>query len=120
VLPEFFQRRPAKEPVAIVNLVNNHAWLEHDRMRDHRIMPRVRVLGYVEALLNLATRIGEKRPVCADAGTKLIRLGDVVRANRDQPAIANLEFTVESHKPFMLAAVLGAKASPTENDNHRL
>jgi hypothetical protein len=46
-------------------------------------MERVGVLGDVEVFWNLAARVGEERPVCADAAAKLVRLGDVVGADRD-------------------------------------
>src|SRR5260370_566712 len=52
------------------------------------------------------------------AGAILIRLGDVVGANRDQPAIANLQLTMECNKPFSLPAVLGAEASAAEDEDH--
>ena len=65
-------------------------------------------------------RVGEKRPARADSGAKLIRLGDVVRANRDQPAIAYLELMVKLEKSFMLAAILGTIISAAKNENCRM
>jgi hypothetical protein len=61
--------------------------------------------------------VREERPVGADAGAILIRLGDVVGANRDQPAIANLQLTMECNKPFSLPAVLGAETSAAEDED---
>ena len=58
VLPKLFDGRPAKKPVAVIDLENNETRLEDDDMQDHRIVLGVRVLGDVEALLNLASRIG--------------------------------------------------------------
>jgi len=58
ILAEIFQRGPAKEPVAIVNLVNCQAGLEHNRVRDHRIVLRIGVLSDVEIFLDLACRVG--------------------------------------------------------------
>jgi hypothetical protein len=58
--------------------------------------------------------------VRADPGTKLIRLGEVVRADRDQTAITHLELTVELKKPFVLPAILGTIAPAAENENHRV
>ena len=87
-------------------------------MGNHGIVERIGVLSDVEIFLDLARRVGEERPVRADPGAKLIRLGDVVRANRDQPAIAHLELTVKLNKPFMLPAVLGTETSAAENQNH--
>src|SRR6266481_1319865 len=62
--------------------------------------------------------VREERPVGADAGAILIRLGDVVGANCDQPAIANLQLTMECNKPFSLPAVLGAETSAAEDEDH--
>jgi hypothetical protein len=47
-----------------------------------------------------------------------IRQSDIVGANRDQPAIGNLELTMEFNKPFSLPAVLGAETSAAEDENH--
>src|ERR1700683_1138019 len=56
----------------------------------------------------------------ADSGAVFIRLADIVRANRDQPAIRNFELTIELHKPFRLPAILGTETSAAEDENHRI
>ena len=66
VLPKLFDGRSAKKPVAVVNLENDETGFEDDDMRDHRIVLGVRVLGDVEILLNLSSRIGQKGPMSAD------------------------------------------------------
>src|ERR1700688_1118192 len=58
VLPKLFDGRSAKKPVAVIDLEYNQTWFEDDDMRDHRIVLGVRVLGDVEVLLNLASRVG--------------------------------------------------------------
>src|SRR5438552_13852787 len=58
VLPKLFDGRSAKKPVAVVDLEYNETRFEDDDMRNHRIVLWVRVLGDVEILLNLASRIG--------------------------------------------------------------
>src|ERR1700720_1854425 len=68
VLPEFFERRPANEPVAVVDPEHHETRFKDDDVRDHGIVPGVRVLGNVEILLNLASRTGQKGPVGAEAG----------------------------------------------------
>src|SRR5262249_37071871 len=60
----------------------------------------------------------EERPVSADSGTVFVGLGDVVGANRDEPAVGNFELAMEFHEQFRLAAVLGAEASAAEDENH--
>jgi hypothetical protein len=47
-----------KKTVAIVDLEYNKTRFEDDDMWDHRIVLGVRILGDVEILLNLASRIG--------------------------------------------------------------
>src|ERR1700738_2729270 len=83
VLPKLFGGRSAKKPVAVVELEYNETRFEDDDMRNHRIVLRVRVLGDVEILLNLASRIGQKGPMSADAGAVLIGRKHVVGTDRD-------------------------------------
>src|SRR6266404_2044920 len=40
--------------------------------------------------------------------------------DRDQPAIGNLQLTMECNKAFSLPAVLGAETSATEDEDHRI
>ena len=54
----------------------------------------------------------------ADAAAIFIRPSDIVGANRDKPAIGNLELAMEFNKPFSLPAVLGAETSAAEDENH--
>jgi hypothetical protein len=87
-------------------------------VRDHRIVNGVRVLGDVEILLDLAPRVREEGPVGADSAAKLIRLGDVVGAYRDEAAIADLELAVQLDEPFGLPPLLRTEAPATENEDH--
>src|SRR5271156_5788662 len=120
VLTEIFHSRAAEEPVAIVDLVDHKAGLQHDRMRDHGVVDGISVFGDVEVFLNDAPRVGEERPVGADSASIFIRLSDVVGADRDKPAIGNLELTMELNKPLSLPAVLGTETSAAEYENHRI
>jgi hypothetical protein len=56
--------------------------------------------------------------VGTESAAIFIRLSDIVGANRDKPAIGNLELTMELNKSFSLPAVLGAETSATEDENH--
>src|SRR6266699_4342604 len=120
VLAEIFQSGPAEEPVPVVDLINEKTRLEDDHVGDHWIVERIGVFGDVEIFLGGTPHVREERPVGANAGAILIRLGDVVGANRDQPAIGNLQLTMECTKPFSLPAVLGAETSATEDEDHRM
>jgi hypothetical protein len=53
--------------------------------------------------------VGKGRPVGADTAAIFIGLSDVVSADRNQPAIGDLELAVELDEPFGLPAVLGAR-----------
>ena len=88
VLAQLFDRRTAEEPVAHVDLVNDQPRLEHDHVRDHRIVHRIGVFSDVEVLLDHTARVGQERPVGAYPGPELVGLDDVVRADRDQPAVS--------------------------------
>jgi hypothetical protein len=59
-------------------------------MWDHRIVERICVLGDVEILLDFTPRVRNERPVGTHSAAIFIRLCDIVGANRDQSAIANL------------------------------
>jgi hypothetical protein len=56
--------------------------------------------------------------VSADPAAIFVGLGNVVGADCDQPAVGNLELTMELNKPFRLTAVLGAATTTAENENH--
>src|SRR5262249_8871757 len=120
VLTQILHRGPAEEPIAHVDLIYDEPRLEHDRMRNHRIVTRVGVLGDVDIFLDDSPRIGKKWPVRAYAGAKLIRFSDVVSADCDQPAVAHLHFTMKLNKSFMLAPIFRTKTSAAQNDNHRI
>jgi hypothetical protein len=95
VLPQLFHGRPAEEPVAVVDFVNDKTGLKHDHVRDHGIVGGVGVFGDVEILLNHAARVGEERPMGAHAAAVFVGLGDIVGADRDQPAIADLDLAMQ-------------------------
>src|SRR5215510_13081603 len=118
VLPKLFQSGPPEEPVAVIDLINDKTGLKDNRVRDHRIVERIRVFGDVEVFLDDTPRIGEERPVGTNAAAIFVRLGDIVGANRDQPTIGNLEFAMQCNKPFSLPAFLGAEPAAAEDENH--
>src|ERR1700757_4689068 len=66
VVPKIDDRWTPPEPVPVIDAVNHKARLEHERMRDHRIVLGVGVLLDVEILLNDSVRIGQKCPHCSD------------------------------------------------------
>ena len=118
VLTEILHSGPAEEPVAIVDLVDDQTGFKDNHVGDHGIIGGIGVFGDVEVLLNHARRVGEKRPVGSDATPVFIGLSDVVGADGDETAIADLEFAMEFHKQFSLAAILRAETTAAEDENH--
>src|SRR6478735_3005141 len=62
VLAEVLDRGSTPEPVAVIDAVDDEAGLEHQRVRNHRVMLRVGVFLDVEVLLDGALWVGEERP----------------------------------------------------------
>src|SRR5215218_3890301 len=82
VVPEVDDRGAAPEPVAVVDLVDHEPGLEHERVRDHRVVIGVGVLLDVEVALDDAPRVREERPLGADGRAKLLEL--VMLVGRDR------------------------------------
>src|SRR5580700_2767583 len=118
VLAEIFHSRPTEEPVAVVDLVNNKTRLEDNHVGNHGIVDGIGVFGDVEIFLDHTPRVRKERPVGAHSGAIFIRQSDIVGANRDKPAIGNLELTMERNKSFSLPAILGTETSAAEDQNH--
>src|SRR6266436_6553897 len=89
-------------------------------MWDHRIVYRVSIFGDIEIFSDNTPRVGEEWPVGANSAAILIRLSDIVGADCDQAAIANLELAMELNQPFSLPALFRAEASPAEDEDHRV
>src|SRR5208282_1923382 len=51
IMPEVCDRRAAPKPVAVVDAVDHKAWLQHERVRDHRVVGVICVLLDVEVFL---------------------------------------------------------------------
>ena len=120
VLAELFDGRASEEPVAIVDLVNDKDWLQHNNVRNHRIVNRISVFGDVEIFLNDAPRIGEKGPVGTHAAAIFVRLNDSVGRNRDHSTIAHLHLSIEFQQPFSLTTVFRTEPPAAKDKYHRI
>jgi hypothetical protein len=80
----------------------------------------VRVLGDVEILLDHPSCVGQKRPVSTNAGTKLIRLRQVVGAHSDQPAMPNLHLTMKLNQSLRLPTVFRAEPTSAQHQHQRM
>jgi hypothetical protein len=81
-------------------------------MRDHWIVDGISVFSDVEIFLDGTSRVREEGPVGTDSAAIFIRLGDIVSANRNKPAIGNLKLTVDSNKPFSLPPLRRVSLQP--------
>src|SRR5437868_9889580 len=95
VLAEIFQSGPAEKPIAHVDLINHKTRFDDNRVGNHGIVERIGVFGDIEIFLDDTSCVGEERPMGTDSGAKFICLSDIAGSNRDKPAIANLELTME-------------------------
>ena len=83
ILAKILDCGSAKEPVAVVDLVNDKTGLKHERVWNHWIMQGVRVFGNIEVFLNYTPGVGQERPVRANSAAKFTRLNNIVGSDRD-------------------------------------
>src|SRR5579884_1882083 len=65
IMPKINHRWTTPKPVAVIDAVDDEARIEHERMRDHRIVLGVGVLLDVEILLNRSVRVRKEGPLRA-------------------------------------------------------
>src|SRR3982751_791816 len=118
ILTQIFHGRPTEEPIAHVNFVNDEAWFEHNRVRNHRVVLRIGVLGYIEFPLNDAARIRQKWPMRTDPSPEFISISDIVCADCHQAAVTDFHFTMQLKQSFMLSAIFRAISAAAENHDH--
>src|SRR6202022_2187080 len=118
VLPKLFDGRSAKKPVAVVDLEYDETRFEDDDMRVHRIVLGVCVLGNVEVLLNLASRIGQKSPMSASAAAVVIRRKHVVGTDGDEAGVTDLHLAVKLDQTLGLALIPRAVSSAAKHQDH--
>jgi hypothetical protein len=72
-------------------------------------MRPVGVLGDLQILLHLASRIGQKCPMRSYAGTVLIGRHQVISTDGDQAAVTDFHFAMEFDQTLCLAGDLSGK-----------
>ena len=102
VAPEVDDRGPAPEPIAVINAVDNEARLEHERMRNHRIMLRVGILRDVEGLLNRSFGVGEEGPLGAHRRAELLDSVVVIGGDGSNLCICHSDFRIKRGEIEML------------------
>src|SRR5258708_18347812 len=71
-----------------------------------------------EYLLNLASQIGQKGPMSADAGAILIPQKHVVSTDGDESGVTDFHLVVKLDETLGLAPLLWAVSSPAEHQHH--
>ncbi len=95
VVPEVADRRPPPKPLAVIDAVDDEPRLEHERMRDHRIMLRVSVLRDVEVLLNGSLGVGEEGPLGAHRRAEFPQSVVVIGGDRGNPGVGHGDLRIK-------------------------
>src|ERR1700722_3249567 len=120
VTPQVLERRPAPEPVAVVDAVDDQARPEHQGVRDHRVVVRVGVLLDVQVLLDVPAGVGQERPLGADRAPELVGLQDVVGRDRDDLGVRDGDLRVVGGQLQVLLVVFGAEVAAGQEQDHRV
>jgi hypothetical protein len=88
--------------------VDHDPRLEHERVRDHRVVLGVGVLLDVEVLLNRSVGVGEEGPLGADRRAELLERVVVVGGDRGDLSVFHGDLRVERGEFQMLLVLLGA------------
>src|SRR5215203_4734122 len=117
VAPEVDERGAAPEPVAVVDAVDHKPRLEHERVRDHRVVVGVGVLLDVEVLLDDALRVGEKRPLGTDRGAELLKRVMLVGRDRGDLGVGDGDLRIVGGELEVLLVLLGAVVATRERED---
>src|SRR6266481_3462781 len=96
------------EPVAVIDAVDHQTWLEHERMRDHRIVLGVGVLLNVEILLNCSAGIRKECPLGSNRRTEFLKSMVIVGGDGGDLSVCHRDLLVERGEFQMLLVLLWA------------
>src|SRR5271170_3925141 len=120
VVPEVGDGRPAPEPIAVIDAVDDESWLEHERVRDHRIIFRVGVFGDVEVLLNDSVGVGEEGPLGAHRCAELLQRVVVIGGDGGNLGVCHSNLRIERGKLQMLLVFFRAVVAARERQYQRI
>src|ERR1700719_3136983 len=120
IVPEVDGGRPAPEPIAVIDAVDDESRLEHECMRNHWIVLRVGILRYVEVLLNGSVGVGEERPLRADRRAELLECVVVIGGDRDDLGVTHSDLRIKRGKIQMLLVFLRAVVATRERQDQRV
>src|SRR5690606_1613943 len=114
-------RRAAPVPVPVVDLVDLQPGLQHEGVRDHGLVVRIRVLLDAEVPCNDPIPVVEERPIRADPEPEVVERDEVaIRGNGYEPREAYGALLREGDELVELLPVLGAVDAPVEGEHHRV
>ena len=120
VAPEVVDRRATPEPVAVVDAVDDEPRLEHERVRDHRVVLGVGVLLDVEVLLDRPSGVGEEGPLGADRRAELLQRVVLVGRDRDDLRVGHGDLRLERRQLEVLLVLLRAVVAAREREDQRI
>src|SRR5829696_5208859 len=120
VTPQVVDRRASPEPVAVVDAVHDQARLEHERVRDHRVVVGVGVLLDVKVLLDRPPGVGEEGPLGADRRAELLQLVVLVGGDRDDLGVRHRDLRLECRQLQVLLVLLRAVVAAGEREDQRV
>jgi hypothetical protein len=113
--PQLVVRGPAPEPVADVDLLDDEAGGEDQRVRHAGVVVvRVRVLVDVEVLLHLEIGVGEERPARAGRDLELVHVVQDVGHDRDELGERDRAELVEAQQLAVVLALARAVLAAAE------
>src|SRR5215218_7459912 len=118
VVPEVIDRGSPPEPVAVVEAVDDEPRLEHERVRDHRVVLGVGVLLDVEVLLDDAVRVREEGPLGTHRVAELLARVVGVGRDRDDRGVRDVDLGVVGRELEVLLVLLGAIVAAREGEDH--
>ena len=120
VVPEVDEGRTSPVPVAVVDPVDDEPGLQHQRVRDHRVVVGVRVLLDVEVLLHGPLRVLEERPLGAERGAELLEGVVLVGRDRRDLRVGDGDFRIARDQFEVLHVLLRAVVAAGERQDHRV
>src|SRR5450631_2107254 len=106
IAPKIDDRWTPPEPVAVIDAVDHESRLEHERMRDHRIVLGIGVLLDVEILLNRSVGVRKKGPLGSDGRTEFLKRVVVVGGNRSDLRVRHRDLRIKRGEFQMLLVLL--------------
>src|SRR5215471_3042520 len=101
-MPEIDDGRATPKPVTVVDGVDDEPRLEHERVRDHRVVLGIGVLFDVEIFLDRSLRVGQEGPWGADGCAELLERMVGVGRDRDDARVRYCDLRVEGGELEML------------------